>query len=350
MLPLLIIKDDRFTKHLESIPHLENARRVEAIHSVLKDPSLGGKWMAVAPRFASRDELAMVHTPRHIERIEQTSGRPLSSFDLDTQATEESYDVARLAVGSTFSLLDQIWGGKGKRGFACVRPPGHHAEPNKAMGFCLFNNIALAARYLKESYGVRKVMIVDVDVHHGNGTQAAFYNTDEVLFVSMHQFPAYPGTGNIGEVGQGDGEGYTVNIPLGRGYGDRQFAQIIYFLVYHLAKEYEPEMMLISCGFDLYSHDRLGEMKVSPQGYALMTFFLLEIAERVCDGRILFVMEGGYSLKGIRECGIRVLQEMCDVPTLTREKIRKISDSSHDRLEPLKKVIELQKKYWKSLR
>jgi len=350
MQPLLVIKDERFAQHLEQVFHLENPKRIRAILSVLEDPSLAGRWTEVAPRLASPRELAMVHTPDYIERVARTAGMPLFAFDLDTQTTEKSYDVARLAVGSVFCLLDEIWKGRADRGFVPLRPPGHHAEPDRAMGFCLFNNVALGARYLKERYSVERVMIVDIDAHHGNGTQTAFYDTDAVLFVSMHGFPAFPGTGSLGEVGRKKGEGFTINIPLGKGHADMGFARIIHFLLNPVAREYQPEIILVSCGFDLYMHDRLGAMQVSPGGYALLTRLLLETAEKVCNGRIVFIMEGGYSLKGIRECGLRVLQELCNVPTLRRDKIDKMKSSGINRFSTLKKVIEIQKKYWKILR
>ncbi|UCF83723.1 MAG: histone deacetylase [Desulfobacteraceae bacterium] len=350
MQPVLVINDERFTQHLEHVPHLESARRVKAIRSVLKDPSLDGKWSEAVPRLASKDELALVHTADHIERIAQTAGKPLASFDLDTQTSPKSYDVARLGVGAVFVLLDEIWNGNARRGFACIRPPGHHAEPDKAMGFCLFNNVALGARYLKEYYSVERVMIVDIDVHHGNGIQSAFYDTDEVLYVSMHQFPCYPGTGNFGEGGKGRGEGFTVNVPLGKGHRDSDFAGITYYMLNPLAQAYHPEIILVSCGFDLYMHDPLGGMKVTAEGYSLITFFLLDIAEKVCNGRIAFIMEGGYSLKGLKECGLRVMQELCDVPTLTKKQIEKVTGNAARKLSAVKKVIEIQKEYWKILR
>jgi len=349
MQPVVIVKDERFTEHLEGFAHIESPKRIRAIHSMLQDPSLEGKWLEVAPRRASTEELSWVHTPDYIERVAQSAGRPITFFDLDTPASAQSYDVARLAVGAVFSLLDEIFKGKARRGFAFIRPPGHHAEPDKTMGFCLFNNIALGARYLKEHYPVGKVMIVDIDVHHGNGTQRIFYDSDEVLFVSTHQFPFYPGTGNIGEVGSGKGEGFTVNIPLSKGRGDREFAEIIHLLVDPLAQEYCPEIILVSCGFDLYVHDLLGGMTVTPQGYGLMTSLLLGIAEKVCNGRIAFVLEGGYNLRGIRECSLRVMQELCDVPTLNRKKIEKIKNSKGKRLFVLKKVLDVQRNYWGSL-
>lgn len=350
MEPVIIIKDERFTQHLENIPHLENAKRVKAFESICDDPSLKGKWLEATPRLASVDELTLVHTSDHIRRVAQSAKKTLVSFDLDTQATAKSYEVARLGVGSVFSLLDEIQSQRARRGFACIRPPGHHAEPDKAMGFCLFNNVALGARYLKKNYSVDRVMIVDIDVHHGNGIQSAFYDSDDVLYVSLHQFPFYPGTGNFGEVGQGKGEGFTVNLPLAKGHGNRDFARIIYYLLNPLAEEYQPDIILVSCGFDLYQHDRLGGMNVTPEGYALMTFFLLDVAQKVCDGRIAFVMEGGYSLKGIRECGLRVMQELCEVPTLTKDRVEKVTRNSSKRLAEFEKMIEIQKKYWRLLR
>lgn len=346
MQQVLIVKEEKFARHLEGIPHLENPKRVKAMDSVLKDPSLQGRWSPVEAREASAEELAWVHEPAYVASVASSAGKPLTSFDLDTQATGESYDVARLCVGGVFSLADAIWQGKGKRGFACVRPPGHHAEPGKAMGFCLFNNIALGAEYLRRAYGVRKILIVDIDLHHGNGTQTAFYPSDEVLFISMHQFPCYPGTGNFGEVGSGKGEGYTVNVPLSKGQGDEDYGKMIYFVVNPLAQAFQPQIMLVSCGFDLYLHDRLGAMRVTPDGYGLITFLLLSIAEKVCDGRIAFVMEGGYSLRGIRECGLRVVQGLCGVSNMNPRHIDRIIGSSPNKIGAVRKVREIHKKYW----
>ena len=347
--PVIVVCDERFSRHLENIFHLENPRRIRAIQSVLDDASLTGKWSKVETRLATEEELALVHTAAHIERIARTAGKPLVSLDLDTQTSALSYETARLAVGAVFNLLDQIWEGSARRGFAFIRPPGHHAGPNKAMGFCLFNNVALGARYLKNRYKAERIMIVDIDVHHGNGTQSSFYDTNEVLYLSFHQFPAYPGTGNLGEVGLGKGEGFTVNVPLATGHGDRDFEQIIHFLVEPLAREYRPEMLLVSCGFDLYMYDRLGGMKCTPEGYARITSLLVEIAEKLCRGRIAFVLEGGYSIKGIRECGLRVMQELCNISTLRRGIDYRVKGRGGGMPSALEKAIEIHKKYWKIL-
>lgn len=351
MQPVLLIRDRRFTLHLENLPHLESPKRFRAFEEMLGDPSLRGKIREIEPRMATPEELAWVHTPEHIERVAGSAERPLTSFDLDTQATEKSYDIARLAAGGMFSLIDEMWAGRGNRAFACVRPPGHHAEPGKAMGFCLFNNVALAARYLMERYSVQRIMIVDVDLHHGNGTQAAFYDTDRVLFVSTHMFPGYPGTGHYREVGEGKGEGYTVNIPLPRGVNDKDFARIIYFFVNPLAQAYRPEIILVSCGFDLYHRDRLGCMAVTPEGYRMIAFLLTHIAEKTCEGRIAFVMEGGYSLNGIRECGLAVMQTLCGLPLLKARDIDGVIGNAGGirGISSLKKVVEVHRKYWSFL-
>jgi len=281
--PLLVACGDQFSRHLENIFHLENAKRIQAFQSLLQRPELAGKLQPVEPRPAGLDELAWVHTAGHIERIAATAGKALSVLDPDTQTTELSYEVALLAVGAVFNLLDAVWSGSGKRGFACIRPPGHHAEPDRTMGFCLFNNAALGARYLQKRWAVERVMIVDIDAHHGNGTQAAFYDSDDVLYVSMHRFPGFPGTGNFSEIGCGRGEGFTVNVPLSCGCADRDFIEIIYYLVHPLANHFKPGMILVSCGFDLYLHDRLGGMRATPEAYALMSALLVDIAEQVCD-------------------------------------------------------------------
>jgi acetoin utilization deacetylase AcuC-like enzyme len=342
--------DDRFTQHLENIFHLENAKRYEAVRSVLEDPSLSGKLTRIAPRPATPEELAWVHTPDYISRVAKTAGRPLTSFDLDTQTTEKSYETACLAAGAVFNLVEEIWTGRIQRGFAAVRPPGHHAEPDRGMGFCLFNNTALGARYLQRRFGLKRIMVVDIDAHHGNGTQAVFYDTNEVLCVSMHQFPGFPGTGKLGEVGSGKGEGFTVNVPLRKGHGDGDFLCILHHLVQPLARAYQPEIILVPCGFDLWLHDRLAEMRVSAEGYGLMTALLADTAAEVCNERIAFIMEGGYSAEGIRECGLRVLQSLCRPSPSNLETLQKVAADNPGRLGALKKAIEIHRGYWDILK
>jgi acetoin utilization deacetylase AcuC-like enzyme len=343
---IALINDPRFILHLDNIFHLDSPKRIQAFQSILEHPSLKDRYRVLSPRSAEPEELAWVHTVDYINQVARTSGKTLTSLDLDTQTTEHSYEVARMAVGSVFTLLDEVVTGEIKKGFAFIRPPGHHAEPDRAMGFCLFNNVALGAMYLKRHYGAKKIMIVDIDAHHGNGIQRAFYETDEVLYVSMHQFPAYPGTGHTGETGIKKGEGYTVNIPLSKGWGDQHFAEIIHFLVDPIARVYQPHTLLVACGFDLYLHDRLTDMKGTPEGYALMTRMLCAIADQYANGRLVFILEGGYSITGIKECGLRVMQELGGISTLDETRIEKIGHGVPSKMPHIQRVKEIHKKYW----
>jgi len=346
---IALINDPRFTLHLDNIFHLDSPKRILAFQSILEHPSLKGRYRALSPRSAEPEELAWVHTVEYIDQVARTSGKTLTSLDLDTQTTEHSYEVARMAVGAVFTLLDEIMAGETKKGFAFIRPPGHHAETDRAMGFCLFNNVALGAMYLKHQYAAKKIMIVDIDAHHGNGIQNTFYETDEVLYISMHQYPAYPGTGHTGETGIKKGEGYTVNIPLSKGWGDQHFAEIIHFLVDPIARAYQPHTILVACGFDLYLHDRLTEMKGTPEGYALMTRLLFSIADKYANGRLGFILEGGYSITGIKECGLRVMQELCGISTLDENKIDRIKGGIPSKMPHIQRVKEIHKKYWSIL-
>jgi acetoin utilization deacetylase AcuC-like enzyme len=193
-------------------------------------------------------------------------------------------------------------------------------------------------------------MIIDIDAHHGNGTQAAFYDSSEVLFISMHQFPCYPGSGNFGEVGRGPGEGYSVNVPLNKGMGDFEFVQVMFRLAAPLARVFEPEMILVSCGFDLYQYDRLAGLNGTPEGYAMMTHLLCRIADEVCDGRIAFIMEGGYSVQGIRDCGRKVLHELCYLPTSAHTRLEKYLNGSTASFPALQKAMAIHAKYWPVLK
>ncbi|MCG6911397.1 MAG: histone deacetylase [Deltaproteobacteria bacterium] len=351
MEPLLaVVSDSRYRLHLENMSHLESPRRLQALDAILQHAPFAKRWMGVEPRLATVEEIGWIHSAAYIQKVEKTSGCQLSSFDIDTQASARSYDTARLAVGGVFAMLDEIIRGRVRRGFACIRPPGHHAEKEKAMGFCIFNNAALGARYLQTCYGLEKIMIVDIDAHHGNGIQSAFYDSPAVLYTSWHQFPGFPGTGNLNEMGNGPGLGFTVNIPLGKGQGNRDFARIIRYLIRPLALAYRPQVLLVPCGFDLYRRDRLAGMACTPEGYALLARLLIQIAETVCQGRIGFIMEGGYSLRGIEACGLRLLQELCDLPTLPEKTLCNAGLSRPLPFSTLYKVIQVQRAHWPSLR
>jgi acetoin utilization deacetylase AcuC-like enzyme len=345
-----VVSDPVFDQHLEGIFHMENRKRTRALASILANDPFSDRIIPVQPRAATEQELAWVHLPEYIVKIAETTGKKLTSLDPDTQTTPQSYAVARLAAGSVFSLIDAVYKDPLHRsGIACIRPPGHHAEPDRAMGFCLFNNVALGAAYLQHRYDAKRILIVDVDIHHGNGIQKAFYDSPEVLYFSAHQFPCYPGTGKLAEIGTGVGKGYTINVPLPKGREDKDYAAVLHFLLHPVAAQFRPDMILVALGFDLYARDPLGQMNVTPDGYALITHMLKQLAKTVCSGRIIFVLEGGYSIRGIRECGLRVLQELADLPTLSPEKIRRMTPEKPGSLPELKKAMDLHRTFWPSI-
>jgi len=339
-----IVKDIRYLDHIAHYPHVESPKRLRGIYAVLEEGDLAGKFMEITPRMANHWELEWIHTPAYINHITSTKGKPLTILDPDTYASPLSYDTAKLAVGGVFSILDYLFRRDISNGFALVRPPGHHAEANRAMGFCIFNNIALGAKYAMQVHGAKKALIVDWDLHHGNGTQNAFYKDPHVLYFSTHQFPYYPGSGNYDEVGEGEGKGYTVNVPLRAGQDDKVYIQIFRRILSPIALSFKPDIILVSAGFDVYFDDPLGGMRVTPKGLAAITRILLGLAGDLCDGKILFVLEGGYNIKGLRECMMAVLKEMFSESILKEDDL---SQGEEESINPhIEKVIKFQKQFW----
>jgi acetoin utilization deacetylase AcuC-like enzyme len=264
----------------------------------------------IPARTATAEELAAVHDPAYIALIERTSGRDMVFLDPDTSASALTWDAARLAAGGTIDAADAVLRGNVRNAFALVRPPGHHAEAGRAMGFCIFNNAALAAEHLIRRRGLKRVLIADWDLHHGNGTQSAFFDRGDVLYFSTHQFPCYPGSGHWTETGTGEGAGRTVNVPLSAGKSDGDFLYIYRTILGAIARQFRPEFMLVSAGFDIYGGDPLGGMNLSAEGFGHLGGVFLELADELCLGRVLFVLEGGYSLPGLREGVKRILLRM----------------------------------------
>src|SRR5574341_476657 len=346
MSSLAIIKDDRYLEHNPGEGHPESPDRLRVIHGLIdaefKDLPL------IPPRLATEDELALVHEPHYIRTVANTEGLPSSRLDLDTGLSARSYEIARLAAGGLLEAVDVLFNPQPeirnpKSIFAFVRPPGHHAEPDRGMGFCLFNNIAIAAEYAKKKHGLKKVLIVDWDLHHGNGTQRAFYDDPGVLFFSSHQFPYYPGTGDFDQVGSGKGEGFTVNAPFPSGFGDAEYIAVYERILKPLALEYKPELVLVSAGFDPYVKDPLGGMAVTGPGFGALASIVREIADQTCDGKVLLTLEGGYNPEGLRE-GVRaVLQAFINPPVEPSP----VSAPAAERV--IDRIMAIQKKYWKSL-
>jgi acetoin utilization deacetylase AcuC-like enzyme len=302
-----VVIDPRYMDHDTGAGHPERPERIGVLLPLIE--ALGTDVTRVQPRPASPEDLALVHDPAYIEEVAATQDKPGFAFDADTPTAPRSYATACLAAGGFLALLDAVMSGEVENGFALVRPPGHHAERDQAMGFCLFNNIAVGAQYLRRRYGLERVLIVDWDLHHGNGTQHLFESDAGVLYVSTHQYPYYPGTGDFGEVGHEEGEGYTVNLPFPAGFGDAEYREAFESIIEPIARQYDPEFVLISAGFDAHARDPLGGMMVTETGFGALGKVLLDIARDHSRGRCAAVLEGGYDLIAIRDSVRHVLAE-----------------------------------------
>jgi acetoin utilization deacetylase AcuC-like enzyme len=299
---LTLVTSQRFADHLTPPGHPERVERHEVMQVVAAEfRQSGGR--VVEPRRATDEEILRMHDRDYLTMLAETAGRAVA-LDADTYTSPQSYEVACLAAGAAVTAVEYVLdagGGKsGARAFALVRPPGHHAERNRAMGFCLFNNVAIAAACAR-ARGVGRLAIVDFDVHHGNGTQWAFYGDRSTLFISSHQFPYYPGTGAADEVGTGAGAGFTVNLPLAAGATDADYERVYTSIAYPILRQFEPELILISAGFDAHMNDPLAGMRLTAPYFGWLTSSIAAIADEYCDGRIVAVSEGGYDLKGLAD-------------------------------------------------
>jgi len=342
-----VVRHDIYKEHLANYPHVESPQRLQVIYDMLDGEDMAERVLTVSPRPATDEELAWIHSPSHVKRVAATEGKPYASLDPDTQTTPHSYEAARLAAGGLFSLIDKIFDGTVQNGFAFVRPPGHHAEKDRAMGFCLFNNVALAARYAMHSHSAERVLIVDWDLHHGNATQNSFYEDPTVLYFSTHQFPHYPGSGNLTQVGRGAGEGFTVNVPLRPGHGDVEFYQIFEKTLAPIAGVFRPDLILVSAGFDTYVDDPLGGMRVTPKGYAALTRILMALADGCCAKRLAMTLEGGYHLAGLRESAEAVMRELAGESILTEDDLTSLAQGAACPI--IDDVMRVQRPYWSSL-
>ena len=303
---MILFSSPRFGEHVTPPGHPERPERAEVFDAVAESFARAG-GVIYPPRAATRDELTRVHGGAYLDRIAATAGRA-AMLDPDTFTSPESHEVALLAAGAAIEAARHA-AETDEPTLALVRPPGHHAEAERAMGFCLYNNIAVAAAALRAT-GVARVAIVDIDVHHGNGTQAAFYRDPTVLYISSHQYPYYPGTGAATETGEGAGEGFTINIPMPAGSGDTEFEAAYGTVVIPALERFRPDALLVSAGFDAHELDPLGGLRLTTSGYTGILARLHDVASRVCARRLALVTEGGYHLGALREClesAVRVL-------------------------------------------
>ena len=304
---MTLIWSDGFEDHATG-NHPERPERIPALKSALQGAGLFDRCRVLAPEPATVDDIALIHDERLIELVRATAESGGGWLDPDTYVSPASYDVALLAAGAAMQAVS-IGIDRGPA-FAFVRPPGHHAEPGRAMGFCLFNNVAVAVAAARKEQRIGKVAILDWDVHHGNGTQAAFWDDPDVLFVSLHQYPFYPGTGADTERGGGDAVGTTINIPLAAGAGDGEYERAFEETVLPGIRAFEAEAIVISAGFDAHVDDPLAQMRVTTDGFRWMAHAVSEMALELCEGRLSLTLEGGYNLQSIGEAAVAVIEEM----------------------------------------
>ena len=278
----------------ETEPHPENPGRLTAIQNRLESSEFYNNLIPIQPRKATPEEIAMVHDSGYVASVEKNCANEVRNLDADTVISTNSYEAALLSAGAGLTAIDKLVDGSIQNAFCAVRPPGHHAEQDHAMGFCLFNNVGIAARYAQSKKGLGKVFIFDWDVHHGNGTQHSFYNDASVYYSSTHQYPFYPGTGAEGETGTSDGLGATLNLPMDAFSEDDDYLSAIEHKLIPEIQRYKPDLIIISAGFDAHRNDPLAQIQLTTDCFGEMTKLLMNAAKDVCDGRVLSMLEGGY--------------------------------------------------------
>jgi len=341
-----IFRSPLFLEHMKNFDHVESARRLEVLYNELDRPEVAKQFSFPAFAPATQHQLEQNHTPAYVRKLAATAGKPRVILDPDTQTSPASYEAACLAAGAAIAAARLLVEGGIGNAFCLVRPPGHHAEQDHAMGFCLFNNVAVAARFCLNELGLQRVLIVDWDLHHGNGTQNSFYDTEQVLYFSTHQSPHYPGTGAAYEVGHGRGEGYTINVPLPAGLDNLAYAAVFNSLLAPIARQYRPEMIILSAGYDIHRDDPLGGMLVTGPGFSYMTKVLLDLAAELCDHRFMACLEGGYSLNGLHEGVFATLAEMRGVSLLDDKTAMEFMTTSAYPLMALEETRNIAKRFW----
>lgn len=299
--------DPIFLEH-ETGAHPENPERLRATMALLEEAGLIERLRRIDARDATADELALVHDPRYVAELERVAREGGGWADPDTLIMARSFDVARRVVGGTLAAVDAVLAGDVGAAFCLVRPPGHHSSARRAMGFCLLNHVAVAAAYARARHGIERVAIVDFDVHHGNGTQDAFYGDAGVLYVSTHEYPFYPGTGAASETGAGAGRGFTINIPMPHRSGDAEHRRAFEEVVVPALRRYRPELVLVSAGFDAHFADDIAGQMLSVDGYGALVSMIKDAAGELCGGRVVVALEGGYHVVALPWCVRRTIE------------------------------------------
>lgn len=321
--------------------HPENFRRLEGTWELLQQDGILRQLIQIPSTEAPRPILLSVHTGQYIELLEALNQRGGGRIDADTYMNTDSYKAALLAAGGLLNLVDAVLTQQANNGFALVRPPGHHALVFHGMGFCLLANVALAARWAQHKYGVERILIVDFDVHHGNGTQDIFYSDPSVLFFSTHQFPYYPGSGAVEEMGDEFGYGTTVNVPFPPGVGDEGYLQAFRKVLAPAARVFKPQLILVSAGYDAHWMDPLADERLTITGYTALVNELLALADEICNGKIVFALEGGYNLEVLPHCILSTLRALAGDPRGASDPFGKPSGVERDVSGLLDRIVSL---------
>ncbi len=344
-----IVRHPIYREHDMGLYHPESPERLQAIEREINKEHFKEPLIEIPPRPALTKELQRVHSLSYIHQISSTSGKNVR-LDPDTSTSPKSYDAALMAAGGVIEAVNWVLDKRVDQAFAMVRPPGHHAEDDRAMGFCIFNNVAIAAKHALEDKKLEKILIVDWDLHHGNGTQHAFYSDARVLYFSTHQYPYYPGTGSLQEIGEGKGEGYTINIPLSTGNGDEEYANLFRHILIPVARSFKPELILVSAGFDIHEKDPLGGMNVTETGFARLAYITLELANELCEGRLVFTLEGGYNVEGEARAVVKIIHTLQGELPFNPRELKHKEDAAIKRIMPtLERIKSVYKPYWPAL-
>ena len=293
-----IVYDPVYLEH-NTGRHVENSDRLVSINKLLEEKEMMDNLTLITPRDALLEELALVHATEYINRIKSIAENGGGNLDYDTVVSPGTYKAALLAAGGAIEATEAVLNGTVNHSFALVRPPGHHATCWQGKGFCIFNNIAVAAKHVLSNCDINRILIVDFDVHHGNGTQDAFFADSNVLYFSTHEYPLYPGTGHLDETGIREGKGYNVNIPMVAGWGDEEYQTIYEDVLAPIAMRYKPQLIMVSAGYDGHWADSLAMMQLSVSGFARLVEIIKVLADKLCNGKLIFTLEGGYHLEAM---------------------------------------------------
>lgn len=346
--PTVLVYHPLMLKHQTGSFHPEQPARLEAILKLLEKEDILSKLRVVEPVEASVDQIEEAHDPGYIRQVEEISLAGGGALDLDTALSKDSYKAARLAAGSVIKAVDEVSQGKAQNAFCLVRPPGHHATYSRGMGFCLFDNLAVGARYAQQSCGLSNILIVDWDAHHGNGIQDIFYSDPTVLYISLHQYPHYPGTGAIDETGKEKGQGFTLNFPFPPKTGEEAYLKAFDEVILPVASKFKPELVMVAAGYDSHTDDPLASLELTTKSFARLTEKVIEVS-KLCSSRIVVSLEGGYNLEALPKSALATIATLASVALprsfFGEQEVLK-EGSSKESNEVIAKVLHLAKNYW----